>query len=268
MKRLPFVLLSVLLLSACSTYNMEQHIAEEETINIETYGYDDDSFHVDAEALDQLADKIRLEELSTTNINSVIDDEINNGLYNEFIVFFHDQLDNDPENVTPFFNKYYDALVAHVKSPEENSEPLVADALDVLEEQYNSNPENDEHLIRYAQVLMESGHDVEEGANLILEWKDELEEGEVDNSGLLAIAQAHYHLEEYEESINVYNHLAANNPDEPMIYYLQSQVYQEAGQTEAAQHTLEEAFEPSQELIGAYGDSSYDFFLNVIEGTD
>lgn len=173
MKKLTPLFFTAILLTGCSTMGMERHVANEQEIDIEKYGYEEDEdFLLNESVMYHIADMSRTEHLSTSNLQSIFTDEIEAGNYNEFIVFFRDWREEEPEEAAPFTNHYYDSLLAHIESPFPSSEQLIPDAIATFESQYNADQEDATRLLRYARSLMESGYNVEQGAELIFKWQE------------------------------------------------------------------------------------------------
>lgn len=81
---------------------------------------------------------------------------------------------------------------------------------------------------------------------------------------MFSIARAHHLIGEYEESVAIYDQIAALSPDDALVYYLQSQAYREMGDEESAQDAMDMAFSPTRNLIANYGDDTYDFYLQFL----
>ncbi|MFB4161657.1 tetratricopeptide repeat protein [Geomicrobium sp. JSM 1781026] len=258
--------LTALLLTGCSTLGMDRYIATEQEIDTEKYGYEEDEdFILNESVMNHIAALSREDQLSTRNLQSIFSDEIEAGNYNEFIVFFRDWSNEEPEEAAPFTSDYYNALLSHIESPSPSSQQLIPDAIATFESQYSADPEDDTRLLRYARSLMESGYDVEQGADLVFRWRDNVPDEERGIEGLFTIARAHQLIGDFEESVQTYDQIAELSPDDARIYYLQSQAYREMGDEENAQEAMDLAFSPSRSLLNNYGDNTYDFYLQFLD---
>ncbi|EZH66387.1 hypothetical protein DH09_10665 [Bacillaceae bacterium JMAK1] len=265
-KCIPIFLSSVLFLTGCSTMGMERHLSNEREVDLEQFGYEeDDDFTLNESVMYNMSDLTQLDQLSTSHISSIIADDLDAGHYNEWIVFFRDWVDEEPEEAAPFTNLYYDALLAHIESPFSNSEELVTDAIQTFSEQYESDPLDHTRTLRLARALMESGRDVERGAEMIFEWAETANDEELGSDGFFTIARAHHNVGNFEESIEIYDQLTTLSPDDASIYYLQSQAYREMGDDESAQDAMEMAFAPSRNLITNFGDDTLNFYQQFLE---
>ncbi|RSL35151.1 hypothetical protein D7Z54_00835 [Salibacterium salarium] len=252
--------------SGCSTIGMNRHLEQEQTVNTDKYAYDDENFVYNNETLQELADRFRLEDLSTTNINSIMEEEIENGRYNEIIIYLRELRAEEPEEAASFSDRYTEALQAHVENTDEPAQPLVQDAADILQNQYESQPENEENIINYATLLMESEHDVDKGTSLLFDLEEDLQENgeEPGRDLLLALAQAYSITGDYEQSLERYDTLTTLDAEDPTHFYRMSEVYAKIDDQEGEREALTQAFEPTSDFLESYGDDSYTLYKDYL----
>ncbi|WP_158736863.1 M48 family metallopeptidase [Alteribacillus sp. YIM 98480] len=263
-------LLSFLLISSgCSTYGMNRHLAEEEAIDTDKYAYQDENFTYNEETLQELADRFRLEDLSTSNINSIMEDEIKRGNYNEIIIYLRELQAEEEEEAAPFSRRYTEALEAHVQRSNEPSQALVEDVVAMMEQQYQLDPESEENTIDYAKLLIDSDYDIEKGAELLfdLEEKKENNGEQPGRDLLLALAQAYFAVGDYNNSLNRYDTLTALDAEDPTHFYRMSEVYAAMDNTEGEKDALTEAFEPTSDFLNRYGDESYNLYKDYLNAS-
>ncbi|RSL33637.1 hypothetical protein D7Z54_10025 [Salibacterium salarium] len=252
--------------SGCSTYGMNSHLEEEQTINTDKYAYDDENFVYNKESLQELADRFRIEDLTTANINSIMEEEIENGRYNEIIIYLRELQAEEPEQAASFSDRYIEALQSHVEHTEEPAQPLVQDAVDILQSQYESQPDNEENIINYATLLIESEYDTEQGTTLLFDLEEDLQENGEDPGRdlLLALAQAYSIAGDYEKSLDRYDTLTTLDSEDPTHFYRMSQVYAEMNDEEGEREALTQAFEPTSDFLDDYGDDSYNLYKDYL----
>ncbi|SFQ23935.1 tetratricopeptide repeat protein [Salibacterium halotolerans] len=270
MKKSIIVLFGTLLvLSGCSTYGMNQHLEEEQRINTEKYAYDDENFVYDRETLQTLAERFRLDKLSESNINSIMEEEIENGNFNEIIIYLRELQAEEEEQAAAYSQRYTEALQAHIEQNDDPATALVEDAASLLQQQYQLNPENEENLINYANVLIESGYNVDKGTQLLFDLEQQLQENneQPGRDLLLALAKAYRADGQYEESLQRYERLTALDSENPTHYYRMSQVYAEMGNEQGEQEAVTRAFEPTSEFLNNYGDDSYQIYKNYLDSS-
>ncbi|SFE92232.1 tetratricopeptide repeat protein [Alteribacillus iranensis] len=256
-----------LIASGCSTYGMDRYLAEEKSIDTEKYAYQDENFTYSLDGLRTLTERFRLEELSTNDINTLMEEEIKNGRYNEIIIYLRHLQDEDAEEAASYSARYLEALEAHVERMNEPSEPLVRDAVQLMKQQYELDPEDEERTIRYATLLIHSEANVEKGAELLFDLETHIEEMEEEPGYelLLALAQAYYAIGDYESSLARYEALTSLDPSDPTNFYRMSKVYAAMGDTEGERNALTQAFEPTSEFLGQYGDESYSLYKDYLD---
>ncbi|SFL85143.1 tetratricopeptide repeat protein [Salibacterium qingdaonense] len=258
-----------IVLSGCSTYGMNQHLEEEQRIDTEQYAYDDENFVYDTETLQELAERFRLDELSESNVNSVMEEEIENGNFNEIIIYLRELQAEEEEEAAAYSKRYTEALQAHIEQNDDPATALVEDAASLLQQQYELNPESEENLIDYANVLIESGYNVDKGTQLLFDLEQQMEENneQPGRDMLLALAKAYRAAGNYEESLQRYETLTALDSENPTHYYRMSQVYAEMGDAQGEQQAVTRAFEPTSEFLNSYGDDSYQLYKNYLDSS-
>ncbi|MGY4688878.1 tetratricopeptide repeat protein [Salibacterium sp. K-3] len=260
---------SVLILSGCSTYGMNQHLEEEQRINTDKFAYDDENFVYDRETLQDLAERFRLEELTENNINSIMEEEIENGNFNEIIIYLRELQAEEEEEAAAYSERYTEALQAHIEQNDDPAAALVEDAAALLQQRYELNPESEENLIDYATVLIESEYNVEKGTQLLFDLEQKLEENneQPGRDLLLALARAYYAAGDYEESLERYETLTALDAENPTHYYRMSEVYAAMGDEEGKREALTRAFEPTSDFLDNYGDDSYHLYKDYLDSS-
>ncbi|SDH18668.1 TPR repeat-containing protein [Alteribacillus persepolensis] len=259
----------LLLVSGCSTLAMERYIAQEEAVDTETYAYQDENFTYNEEIVQELANRFRNESLTTTNVNSIMEDEIENGRYNEVIIYLRElRAEEEEAAAAPYSQRYMDALQAHVERTSEPSEPLVEDAVNLMEQQYQLDPEDEKTTLNYAKLLLNSGYDIDKGAQLLFDLEEEVtaKEEQPGTDLLLALARAYFALGELDESLERYQRLTALDSENPTHYYRMSEVYTAMGDEKGRRDALTKAFQPTAEFLEQYGDDTftiYEDYLNA-----
>ncbi len=264
------LLLTLLVFSACSTMNMERKLAEENRIDTDVYAYDDEEFVFNEGVLQTLANRFRLEELSTENINSIMEDEIKAGYYNEVIIYMRYLLDNEEDQAAMYMDRYYEALFAHVQNTEDPSPQLIADAIEIAERQFTLKPDDQKAVVQYANLLIDSRTDVDEGLRLLFQLEENLEEVGEDptQQTLLALANAHFIDGNYGKSVDLYLLLASLNPEDALLYYNLSYVLQTMGDTTRASEYLDQAYSPTMDFLDTYGTNSYGAFESFLRSSN
>ena len=260
------VLLLLLIVAGCSTISMNRYIEKEERVDVERFAYPDENFTYDMEVLQDLADRVRLEELTTRNINSILKDEIKAGRYNEIIIYLRELQEEEPEEAAAFSTRYNEALQAHVMRSAEPSPTLVEDAITRLEYQYQLDPENERYIIDLANMLIHSEYDVERGATLLFDLEEKMiQAGEQPGLDLtLALAEAYFAVGKYEESIERFERLTTLDTEDPTYFYKMSKVFKEMGDKEQERAALTQALEPTSEFLTQYGDSTYHLYKDCL----
>lgn len=262
------VLFSLLLIvSGCSTYGMDRYVEMEEAIDTDKYAYHDENFTYNIETLQELAERFRLEDLSTNNINSIMEQEIESGNYNEIIIYLRELQGEEEEEAAPYSERYLEALQAHVEKTNEPSQPLVKDAVALMKQQYEVDPQDQERIIAYATLLINSEANTEKGANLLFDLEQSLEKnGEQPSLDLLlALGQAYYAVGDYESSLDRYETLTTLDTSDPTHYYRMSLVYDAMGDQAGERRALTQAFEPTSEFLHHYGDKSYSLYKRYLD---
>ncbi|WP_240374363.1 tetratricopeptide repeat protein [Bacillus piscicola] len=261
------VLFLLVIISGCSTFGMNRYVAKEEAINTDKYAYHDENFTYDLETLQELAERFRLEELSTSNVNSIMKDEIKRGRFNEIIIYLRELQAEEEEEAAAFSERYLEALAAHVQRTKDPSEALVEDAVKLMQKQYELDPEDEEKTIRYANMLIDSKVDVKRGAHLLFDFEEHLkEQGEQPSLDLLlALAQAYYAVGDYEKSLARYEKLTTLETSDPTHFYRMSEVFAAMGDEEGERKALTKAFEPTSEFLGKYGDNNFSLYKDYLD---
>ncbi len=256
-----FVLLLVLL-SACSTMNMERKLAEEQRIDTTLYAYDDEEFRYSDQIVQTLAKRFQLKELTTTNVNSIMKDEIAAGNYNEVIIYFRYLLDEKENEAAMYTERYYDALQAHIQNTNDPSPQLVEAAILQAKRQFEFEPDDQRHVVYYASLLIDSKYDVEQGLDLLFTLEEDLyQRGEDPNKQTLqALANAYYVNGDYEESVENYLFLIALEPDDSSLYYTVSYVLEEMGEVEEASRYLEKTYAPTIDFLNMYSTEAFGLY--------
>lgn len=259
----------LLIASGCSTYGMNRYLAEEEAIDTGKYAYQDENFIYNEAALQELAERFRLEELSTSNINSIMKDEIKRGNYNEIIIYLREMQAEEEEEAARFSKRYIEALEAHVQRTDEPSEPLVEDAVAIMKQQYELDPEREENVIDYGSLLIDSEYDVEKGAELLFDLEDQYNEREEmpGHDLLLALAQAYLAIGDFEKSLERYDVLTTLDAEDPTHFYSMSEVYAAMENREGEKEALTKAFEPTSKFLERYGDKSYNLYKDYLNAS-
>ncbi|MFZ4451122.1 tetratricopeptide repeat protein [Salibacterium aidingense] len=259
----------IVIMSGCSTYGMNRYLEQEQTINTDKYAYDNENFVYDRETLQELAERFRLEDLSDSNINSIMEEEIENGNYNEIIIYLRELQDEEEEEAAAFSDRYIEALQAHIEQNDDPAAPLVEDAVALLQQRYELNPESEENLISYATVLIESEYDVEQGTELLFNLEEEMQENneQPGRDLLLALAKAYFAAGNYEQSLEHYQTLTALDAEDPTHYYRMSEVYAAMDDQQGEREALTQAFEPTSEFLDNYGDESYHLYKDYLDSS-
>lgn len=258
--------LFLIIFTGCSTISMNRYIEKEERVDVERFAYPDENFTYDIEVLQDLAKRLRLEELSKRNINSILKDEIKAGRYNEIIIYLRELQEEDPEEAASFSTRYNEALEAHVMRSAEPSPTLVEDAITRMEYQYERDPENETYVMNLANMLIHSEYDVERGVQLLFDLEEKMiQEGEQPGLDLtLALAEAYFAVGKYEESIERFERLTTLDTEDATYFYKMSRVYREMGDKEREKLTLTQALEPTAEFLAQYGDSTYYLYKDYL----
>ncbi|GAE27459.1 hypothetical protein JCM9140_3606 [Halalkalibacter wakoensis JCM 9140] len=254
----------LLLSTGCSTAQMERKLAEENRIDTETYAYTDPEFIYDEEMVQLLANKFRLEELSIDNINTIMEDEIDAGRFNEVIIYMRHLLDHDEKQAALYMNRYYDALLAHVEHVSNPSAQLLVDAIHSARVQYEVNPDDQQATVQYATLLLYSEENYEQGLDLIFSLEKELleNEEEVHKRTLQTLAQAYLIDEQYEESLERLLTLRGFDSDDSLLFYQISYVLDLLGEHEEAAAYLDRAYSPTRDFLARYGTDSFGFYAS------
>ncbi|WP_332629797.1 tetratricopeptide repeat protein [Halalkalibacter flavus] len=257
-----FLILIFSFLSACSTMNMEKKLAEDRRIDSELYAYDDEQFQYNDSLVQTLAERFRFEKLSTTNVNSIMQDEIAAGNYNEVIIYLRYLLAEEESQAAMYTQRYYEALQAHVRNTNNPSPKLVEDTLNQAKRQYEREPERQNNVAYYASLLIDTKYDIDLGVELLLQLEEDLyASGEDPNKQTLhALANAHYVKGNYEESVENYLFLIALEPDDMSLYYTLSYVLEEMGEHEAAAAYLEMTYSPTTDFLKTYGTDTFGMY--------
>ncbi|MFB4165188.1 tetratricopeptide repeat protein [Alteribacillus sp. JSM 102045] len=259
----------LLIVSGCSTYGMNRHLAEEEAIDTDKYAYQDENFTYNEETLQELAERFRNEDLSTSNINSIMEDEIKSGNFNEVIIYLRELQAEEEDEAAPFSRRYIEALEAHVQRTAEPSKALVEDAVALMKQQYELDPESEENTIDYAKLLIDSEYDVEQGAQLLFDLEENMEENDEQPGRdlLLALAQAYFAVGDFENSLERYDELTALDTEDPTHFYRMSEVYAAMDDRKGEKEALTQAFEPTAEFLNRYGDKSYNLYKDYLNAS-
>ncbi|MDV2886324.1 hypothetical protein RYX45_14130 [Alkalihalophilus pseudofirmus] len=246
---------------------MEQKLAEENRIDGELYGYEDEAFTYSQNVLQQLSDRFRVEELSPKNVNSIMKDEIQGGHYNEVLIYLNYLRENEEQEAALYTERYYEALAAHVQQVEEPSPQLLKDAIDSARLQYENDPSNQRTVVHYANLLLYTEDQQEEGKNLLFQLKEQLNQTdeEYNPSTIQALAQAYLLDEQYEESIDYYLMLSALEPENAYHYYNISYVYEQIGDMESANRYLNRTYAPTNDFLQTYGTDAFGLYSSLFQ---
>ncbi|WP_100405482.1 tetratricopeptide repeat protein [Bacillus solitudinis] len=249
-------------LVGCSTMNMERKLAAENKIDTETYGYDDEEFIFQEAVVQDLATRFRLEELTTENVNSIMEDEIEAGYYNEVIIYLRYLLANEEEQAAMFTERYYEALLAHVQQVQDPSPQLLADAIESAKRQYELDPTHQRNAVHYASLLLHTNEQIETGMQILFDLEEELltKEEDFNKQTIQALALAYMMDEQYEESIEHYLTLASLDPEDALVFYNISYVLEQMGEFDQANDYLLKAYSPTTEFLETYGTEAFGLY--------
>lgn len=266
MKKNALFLVLILFLSGCSTYSMNNYLAEENYIDTERYDFDDDAFEYDAEKVQAFGERFNEDELSQSNINALMEDEISSGDYNEVIVYLRYLQEEDPDRYSTYSAQYVDGLETHISEQETASQELVDEAITFLENRFESDPENTDNAVTFAQVLINSGEDVTRGTSLLEDIESDLMENEEEPGQqlLYALAQGYYESGDYEESLSRYQSLLVIDSDNPDYYYEISLVHAELGNTDEEAQAIANAYESTTDFLNRYGSTQDDMVTEYL----
>ncbi|MDV2684329.1 hypothetical protein RYX56_08100 [Alkalihalophilus lindianensis] len=257
----------LIMLVGCSTMRMEQKVAENNRVDGELYGYEDESFTYQNSVLQRLADRFRLEELTSENVNSIMQDEIQAGYYNEVLIYLNYLTENNEQEAALYTERYYEALATHVQQVEDPSPQLLEDAIQTARVQYQNDPSNQRTVVHYANLLLYTDDRQQEGQDILFELKEHLasSDEEYNPSTIHALAQAYFLNEQYEESVDYYLMLSALDPDNAYHYYNISYVYEQMGDQESANRYLTKAYAPTNDFLKTYGTEAFGFYSSLFE---
>lgn len=266
MKKNSLFLILIIFLSGCSTYSMNNYLAEENYIETEKYDFDDEAFEYDEEKVQAYRDRFNEDELSESNIDALMEDEISSGNYNEVIVYLRYLQEEDPDRYSTYSTRYVEGLETHISDQNTASQELVDEAITFLENRYESDPENTDNAVTFAQVLINSGEDVNRGTLLLEEVESDLIENEEEPGQqlLYALAQGYYESGDYEESLDRYQSLLVIDSDNPDYYYEISLVHSALGNSEEEEQAVANAYESTTDFLNRYGDSQYDIITEYL----
>ncbi|MDT8858820.1 tetratricopeptide repeat protein [Alkalihalobacillus sp. MEB130] len=270
MKKTLFFLIAICAfaqLTACSTINMERKLAEEQRIDSSLYAYDDDQFQYNDQLVQTLAERFRFDALSTTNVNSIMRDEIAAGNFNEVIIYLRYLATEKETQAAMYTERYYEALQAHVRNTNEPSPKLVEDTITQAKRQYEMEPDKQNNVAYYASLLIDTKYDIEQGIQLLLDLEEKLYARSEDpnKQTLHALANAYYLNGNYEESVENYLFLIAIEPDDMSLYYTLSYVLEEMGEHEAAAAYLEMTYSPTTDFLKTYGTDTFGMYRSYFE---
>lgn len=259
----------ILIISGCSTANMEKKIREQRAIDIEKYAYEDEEFVYKEALVQELADRFRLEELTIQNVNSIMKDEIKAGNFNEVIIIIRHLLDNEEETGILYIDRLHEAMNAHVQRVSQPSPTLLTNAIEIAKERYERDPEDPSRVIQYANMLINSERDVQGGIELLYDLEQQFKENEQEpgQQSLQSFARAYFIDGKYDKSLVLYTKLTTLNPDDPMLYYNMSQVLLAMGAEDLARETMQKAFGPTQDFLNHFGTDDFTLYKDYFNLT-
>lgn len=263
-------IIAIMLVSTgCSTIAMEKKVAEENKIDTDIYAYPDDAFLYNEGLVQQIADRLRLEELTTENVASIMEDEIEAGSFNEVLVYYRYLLDQHPNEAALYTEQYGEALMAHIQSTAEPSELLLADATESARKQYELHPENQDSVVQYANLLIHSSDESEKvrGTTILFELEEKLAENDEDlrRKTIRALAEAYLLTDQYEQGLDYYKTLASIDPDDTIVYFHISNVLSLLGRDEEAEQYLDLVYAPTTDFLEQYGTDTFGIYSSFFQ---